>query len=109
VQFLSPNYLSEGGIFPRYRKRRFKSPRLIKIRLCALGSSTQSLYLNLEEVPTSITISTEVTDGTLGDLVNNNLSSQTWCVLPQCGHLIIGSLNLGGTRSLAPQSHVMVL
>jgi len=71
--------------------------------------SVQLLYLNLGEVPTSITISAEVTDGTLGDLVNNNLSSQTWCVLPQCGHLMLGSLKLGGTRSLAPQSHVMVV
>jgi len=56
VQFLSPNSLLETGIFPRYRKRRFKSPRLIKIRLFALGASAQFLYLNLEEVPTSIII-----------------------------------------------------
>ena len=35
--------------------------------------------------------------------------SQTWCILPQCGHLMLGSLKLGGTRNLAPQSHVMVL
>jgi hypothetical protein len=71
--------------------------------------SAQLLYLNLVEVPTSITISAEVTDVTLGDLVSNNPSSQTWCVLPQCGHLIVGSLKLGGTRNLAPQSHVMVV
>ena len=41
--------------------------------------------------------------------VDINPSSQTKFILPQCGHVIFGSVNLGGTRNLVPHSQVMAL
>ena len=38
-----------------------------------------------------------------------NTAPQIGLILPQCGHLIAGSLNLGGTLNLVPQSQVMAL
>ena len=41
--------------------------------------------------------------------VDINPSSQTGFILPQCGQVIFGSVNLGGTRNLVPHSQVMAL
>jgi hypothetical protein len=41
--------------------------------------------------------------------MTGDIYSQTGFILPQCGHLIAGSLKVGGTLSLVPQAQVIVL